>query len=243
MINPTDLWSHHTKQSPLQTPQATFSGWWFGRFCIFPYIRNFIIPIDFHIFQRAGEKPPSSFCWVKLGPHFFLPLPNPLDTHRSPGDIGRPGRLQTSPGTRGFSCYMLTRRPSRGWSPGRSSIAWRLGWSWLILVDLGTWMKILEETKWNKMNGKNGKNGGKLGMVLYSWLQLGVWVGHFFQCVQRSQPGGFTGMRQSSLRWVEIGIMYVGSFIFILLQYSTFFLPWLRSRPNSQWIIVNHCRF
>ena len=30
------------------------TGWWFGTFCIFPYIGNFIIPIDFHIFQRGG---------------------------------------------------------------------------------------------------------------------------------------------------------------------------------------------
>ena len=29
------------------------SGWWFGTFFIFPYIGNFIIPTDFHIFQRV----------------------------------------------------------------------------------------------------------------------------------------------------------------------------------------------
>ena len=29
------------------------SGWWFGTFFIFPYIGKFIIPIDFHIFQRG----------------------------------------------------------------------------------------------------------------------------------------------------------------------------------------------
>jgi hypothetical protein len=28
------------------------SGWWFGTFSIFPYIGNFIIRTDFHIFQR-----------------------------------------------------------------------------------------------------------------------------------------------------------------------------------------------
>ena len=33
--------------------QKTFSGWWFGTFFIFPYIRNCIIPTDFHIFQRG----------------------------------------------------------------------------------------------------------------------------------------------------------------------------------------------
>ena len=30
------------------------SGWWFGTFFIVPYIGNFIIPIDFHVFQRGG---------------------------------------------------------------------------------------------------------------------------------------------------------------------------------------------
>ena len=41
-------------------PSETSSGWWFGTFFIFPYIGNVIIPIDFHIFQRGGEKPPTS---------------------------------------------------------------------------------------------------------------------------------------------------------------------------------------
>ena len=36
-----------------------FSGWWFGSFFIFPYIGNLIIPIDVHIFQRAGPGPPT----------------------------------------------------------------------------------------------------------------------------------------------------------------------------------------
>ena len=30
-----------------------YTGWWFGTFFIFPYIGNFIIPTDFHIFQRG----------------------------------------------------------------------------------------------------------------------------------------------------------------------------------------------
>ena len=29
-------------------------GWWFGTCFVFPYIVNFIIPIDFYIFQRGG---------------------------------------------------------------------------------------------------------------------------------------------------------------------------------------------
>ena len=33
----------------------TIAGWWFGcHFLFFPYLGNFIIPIDFHIFQRGG---------------------------------------------------------------------------------------------------------------------------------------------------------------------------------------------
>ena len=33
------------------------SGWWFGTF--FPYIGNFIIPTDFHIFQRDSNHQPD----------------------------------------------------------------------------------------------------------------------------------------------------------------------------------------
>ena len=33
----------------------TISGWWFGTFFIFPYIWNFIIPIDELIFFRGVE--------------------------------------------------------------------------------------------------------------------------------------------------------------------------------------------
>ena len=29
------------------------TGWWFGTFFIFPYIGSFMIPTDFHIFQRG----------------------------------------------------------------------------------------------------------------------------------------------------------------------------------------------
>ena len=51
----------------------TVSGWWFGTFCIFPYIENVIIPTDFHIFQR-GRYTTSQTCWI-----LFL-FKNPL-TH------------------------------------------------------------------------------------------------------------------------------------------------------------------
>ena len=54
------------------------AGWWFGTFFIFPYIGNFIIPIDFHIFQRGGPTTNQlvsveficslcSFFWETIG--------------------------------------------------------------------------------------------------------------------------------------------------------------------------------
>ena len=46
----------------------TRSGWWFGTF--FPYIENFIIPTDFHIFAE-GLKPPTS-RW------YLFPCPKPM---------------------------------------------------------------------------------------------------------------------------------------------------------------------
>jgi hypothetical protein len=38
------------------------AGWWFGRFFIFPYLGNVIIPTDFHsmIFQRGWNQPATS---------------------------------------------------------------------------------------------------------------------------------------------------------------------------------------
>jgi hypothetical protein len=33
----------------------------FMTFQYFPYIGNVIIPTDFHVFQRGGEKPPTSY--------------------------------------------------------------------------------------------------------------------------------------------------------------------------------------
>ena len=32
-----------------------FTGWWFGTFVVFPYVENFIIPIDEFIFFRGVE--------------------------------------------------------------------------------------------------------------------------------------------------------------------------------------------
>ena len=39
------------------------SGWWFGTFFIFPYIRDVIIPIDFHIFQRGLFNHQPALLW------------------------------------------------------------------------------------------------------------------------------------------------------------------------------------
>ena len=61
------------------------TGWWFGTFVIFPYIGNFILPIDFHIFQRGAETTNQrilipDFLWAKW--HFFhwssLSAPTPM---------------------------------------------------------------------------------------------------------------------------------------------------------------------
>jgi hypothetical protein len=35
------------------------TGWWFGTFYTVPYIGNFIIPFDFHIFRGVGIPPTS----------------------------------------------------------------------------------------------------------------------------------------------------------------------------------------
>ena len=43
---------------PLFTHLA-MTGWWFGCHFLFSHILGIIIPIDVHIFQRGGEKPPT----------------------------------------------------------------------------------------------------------------------------------------------------------------------------------------
>ena len=48
---------HHTS---LWLPMVSYmAGWWFGTFLIFPYIGNFIIPIDELIFFRGVAQPPT----------------------------------------------------------------------------------------------------------------------------------------------------------------------------------------
>ena len=56
------------------------TGWWFGTwllfFHIFPYIGNFIIPTDFHIFQRDWNHQPDNlygyiYIWIILS-HFIV---------------------------------------------------------------------------------------------------------------------------------------------------------------------------
>ena len=51
------------------------TGWWFGTFFIFPYIGNFIIPIDFHIFQRGKPTTNQKLLLISLhaiGPSLFV---------------------------------------------------------------------------------------------------------------------------------------------------------------------------
>ena len=48
------------------SPIIMVAGWWFETFFIFPYIGNFIIPIDFPIFQRDSTHQPGGecVCWI-----------------------------------------------------------------------------------------------------------------------------------------------------------------------------------
>ena len=54
--------------STIAEPKTCCSGWWFGTLLIFPYIRNVIIPTDFHsiIFQRGRAQPPTSVSFELL---------------------------------------------------------------------------------------------------------------------------------------------------------------------------------
>ena len=60
-------WVYHLS-SDLETLVDYKPGWWFGTFFIFPYIWNFIIPTDFHIFQRGwyttNQKWKILFKWI-----------------------------------------------------------------------------------------------------------------------------------------------------------------------------------
>ena len=94
-INDSSLGLFKTTQYQFIDP-----GWWFGTCFIFPYIGNFIIPIDFHIFQRASNHQPEFIdrCFestnINLIKHFdnhsFLdccsfktPFPRPLYAENS----------------------------------------------------------------------------------------------------------------------------------------------------------------
>ena len=48
-----------------------YSDWWFGTFFILPYIGNFIIPTDFHIFQR-GRYTTNKYCIVTFHAFFRI---------------------------------------------------------------------------------------------------------------------------------------------------------------------------
>ena len=70
------------------------SGWWFGTFLIFPYIWNFIIPIDYIIFFRGVETTSQL-----LSQHAFV-------SHFGPGESWpRPCRRQR----------LKRRRRSKSW--------------------------------------------------------------------------------------------------------------------------------
>ena len=50
------------------------SGCWFGTLFIFPYIGNFIIPTDFHIFQRGGSTTNQTvyiYMYIYIIPIFY----------------------------------------------------------------------------------------------------------------------------------------------------------------------------
>ena len=61
-----------------------YPGGWFGTFFIVPYIGNFIIPTDFHIFQRGGpttnQDSYGSSPWFSLwlAPRFHHNSPTPI---------------------------------------------------------------------------------------------------------------------------------------------------------------------
>ena len=59
----TSYWDYWAIVSKLESDKNTISGWWFGSFFIFPYIWNFIIPIDFHIFQRGRSTTNQIHRW------------------------------------------------------------------------------------------------------------------------------------------------------------------------------------
>ena len=75
------------------------TGWWFGTFFIFPYIGNFIIPIDFHIFQR-GRSTTNQKRWTSP---WKSPWQSPLGHRRA--DSAEVFALLTEP----FQCRMHPR--------------------------------------------------------------------------------------------------------------------------------------
>ena len=50
------------------------TGWWFGTCFIFPYIGNFIIPTDFHIFQRGCNHQPDHVLWQSADQTMVFPM-------------------------------------------------------------------------------------------------------------------------------------------------------------------------
>ena len=67
------------------------SGWWFGPFFIFPCIGNFIIPVDFHIFQRGGSTT-NQLWYVNVDP-FQISWGSPLQPSMTGEDFPDPRSL------------------------------------------------------------------------------------------------------------------------------------------------------
>jgi hypothetical protein len=74
--------------------QKLCPGWWFGTFFIIPYIGNFIIPADFHIFQR-GRCTTNQCLMITFQPFpahpKFIKSPNLLARHGVEDSASAPG--------------------------------------------------------------------------------------------------------------------------------------------------------
>ena len=66
MHHPIQIWICLSAFSTRWYPPSSFitpsiyTDWWFGTYVIFPYIGNFTIPTDFHIFQRGRYGIPQT---------------------------------------------------------------------------------------------------------------------------------------------------------------------------------------
>ena len=123
----------------LKPTDRYISGWWFGTFFIFPYIGNFIIPIDFHIFQRGGPGPPTRSGVIAAFERRnfrrrFVSSPQPSEPTTAAG-CDRHGRFEIS----------ASRRVPRG--PRGDTGWWQRGWRGFARKGAG-WAKIGESTNY-----------------------------------------------------------------------------------------------